>query len=87
MQQYVEQRETLVNTNEKDTNLALSETEYFYDTVTKQNQEKSKRLADYYSNIKTNVSSTNLNEKQTTSTLKISSAVDVGTVTFNVSLT
>ena len=87
MQDYEEQRQVLINNNKKDTNISLSETEYFYDTETKEAIAKSKRLADYYNHIKTNVSATSLNEKQTTSTLKISSAVDLGTVSFIISLT
>jgi hypothetical protein len=87
MQDYEEQRETIVNPRVKDTDLTLSEIEYVYDAETKQNREKSKKLADYYSNIKTLVANTTLNEKQTTTTLKISSTVDVGIVDFHISLT
>jgi hypothetical protein len=87
MQEYEEQRDTLINPNKKDTNITLSELEYVYDVDTKNNQEKSKRLKDYYTNVKTHVSATNLNEKQTTSILKVSSATDVGTISLKISLT
>jgi hypothetical protein len=87
MADYEEQRETLTNTNEKETDTTLAETEYVYNKQTKENMEKSKRLADYYNNIKTFLSNTTLNTRQTSSTLKISSTIEVGTVEFHISLT